>query len=108
MADKAAEHVMDQARDIARLIEIDMRGRRGLRQALEEADSETMIEMRNKWEEAAFLTLLPQTTESLELERQAVALVTKYKAMLMMAPPVKAFFKRLAVFLKWSELEKTL
>lgn len=42
------------------------------------------------------------------LEAEAVALVTKYKAMLMIAPPVKAFFKRLAVFLKWSDLEKAL
>lgn len=46
--------------------------------------------------------------ESEDLQREAVALVKKYKAMLMMAPPVKAFFKRLAVFLKWTELEKAL
>lgn len=108
MADKEAEHVMEQARDIARMIEIDMRGRRGLRQALEQVDAETMIEMRNKWEEYAFLTLLPQTTESLELQRQAVALVKQYGTFLTMAPPVKSFFKRLAVFLKWEKLKEAL
>lgn len=47
-------------------------------------------------------------SENEELERQAVALVKQYGMMLMMAPPVKAFFKRLAVFLKWQNLEKAL
>lgn len=46
--------------------------------------------------------------ENEALQRQAVELVGKYRAMLMMAPPVKAFFKRLAVFLKWKDLEKAL
>lgn len=46
--------------------------------------------------------------ESAELERQAIGLVRQYGMVLMMAPPVKAFFKRLAVFLKWSNLEKAL
>jgi hypothetical protein len=46
--------------------------------------------------------------ESAALERQAVALVKQYGTLLMMAPPVKAFFKRLAVFLKWQTLEKAL
>lgn len=46
--------------------------------------------------------------ENEALQRQAVELVGKYRAMLMMAPPVKAFFKRLAVFLKWEDLEKSL
>jgi hypothetical protein len=47
-------------------------------------------------------------SESEELERQAVALVKQYGMVLMMAPPAKAFFRRLAVFLKWSNLEKAL
>jgi hypothetical protein len=47
-------------------------------------------------------------TESQELERQACALVKKYGMVLAMAPPAKAFFKRLAVFMKWSTLEKIL
>jgi hypothetical protein len=46
--------------------------------------------------------------ESQELERQACALVKQYGMVLAMAPPVKAFFKRLAVFMKWSTLEKSL
>lgn len=46
--------------------------------------------------------------ESEELERQAVALVKQYGTFLMMAPPVKSFFKRLAVFLKWKNLEAAL
>lgn len=46
--------------------------------------------------------------ENEALERQAVALVKQYGTFLMMAPPVKAFFKRLAAFLKWSNLEKAL
>jgi hypothetical protein len=46
--------------------------------------------------------------ESEELERQAVALVKQYGTFLMMAPPVKAFFKRLAAHLNWKNLEKTL
>jgi len=46
--------------------------------------------------------------EGVELETRALDLVGKYRALLMMAPPVKAFFKRLAVFLKWQELEKAL
>lgn len=47
-------------------------------------------------------------SENEALERQAVALVKQYSTLLMMAPPVKAFFKRLAVHLKWNELEKAL
>jgi hypothetical protein len=43
--------------------------------------------------------------ESQELERQACALVKQYGMVLMMAPPVKAFFKRLAEFLGWQELK---
>lgn len=46
--------------------------------------------------------------ESTDLERQAVALVNQYRMVLVVAPPAKAFFKRLAVFLKWSNLEKAL
>lgn len=46
--------------------------------------------------------------ESEELERQAIGLVKQYGMVLMMAPPVKAFFKRLAVFLKWENLAKAL
>ncbi len=44
--------------------------------------------------------------ESQELERQACALVRQYSTLLLMAPPVKAFFKRLAIFLNWKDLEK--
>ena len=47
-------------------------------------------------------------SESEELERVACALVKQYGMVLAMAPPVKAFFKRLAVFMKWSNLEKAL
>lgn len=47
-------------------------------------------------------------TESEELESQAVALVTKYRALLMIYPAVKAFFKRLAIHLKWTKLENAL
>lgn len=43
-----------------------------------------------------------------ELEAEAVELVRRYSAVLMMAPPVKAFFKRLAVYLKWEKLERAL
>ena len=46
--------------------------------------------------------------ENEALERQAVALVKQYSTLLLMAPPVKAFFKRLAVHLNWKELEKSL
>lgn len=41
-----------------------------------------------------------------ELERQAVALIKQYG--LFLPKPVKAFFKRLAVHLKWEILEKAL
>lgn len=47
-------------------------------------------------------------TESEELERVAIALVKQYGMVLAMAPPVKAFFKRLAVYMKWEKLEKAL
>ena len=47
-------------------------------------------------------------SENEALERQAVALCKQYSTLLMMAPPVKAFFKRLAVFLKWKTLESSL
>lgn len=47
-------------------------------------------------------------SESEELERQAVALCKQYSTLLLMAPPVKAFFKRLAVHLKWKQLENSL
>lgn len=46
--------------------------------------------------------------ESAALEAQACALVKQYGMVLMMAPPVKVFFRRLAVFLKWEKLEKAL
>lgn len=45
-------------------------------------------------------------TESEELESQAVALIKQYG--LFLPAPAKAFFKRLAVHLKWSNLEKIL
>ena len=48
------------------------------------------------------------TEESKELERAACALVKQYGMVLAMAPPVKAFFKRLAVYMKWHDLEKAL
>jgi hypothetical protein len=44
--------------------------------------------------------------ESDELERQAVALIKQYG--LFLPKPAKEFFKRLAVYLKWNQLEKTL
>lgn len=44
--------------------------------------------------------------ESEKLEREAVALIKQYGFFL--PAPAKAFFKRLAVHLKWSDLEKTL
>lgn len=47
-------------------------------------------------------------TESEELERAACALVREYRMVLMMAPPVKAFFKRLAEFLGWQNLREAL
>lgn len=47
-------------------------------------------------------------SENDALQREAVELVTRYKSLLMMAPPVKAFFKRLAAFLKWSDLKEAL
>lgn len=50
---------------------------------------------------------LPELERTL-LENQAVSLVKQYGMVLMVAPPVKAFFKRLAVHLKWEKLEKAL
>lgn len=44
--------------------------------------------------------------EADELERQAVALIKQYG--LFLPAPAKAFFKRLAVHLKWATLEKSL
>jgi len=44
--------------------------------------------------------------ESQELEREAVALIRQYG--LFLPKPAKAFFKRLAVHLKWNQLEKSL
>jgi len=46
--------------------------------------------------------------ESEELERQAVALMKQYGKNPFFPASLKVFFKRLAVFLKWKELEKTL
>jgi hypothetical protein len=44
--------------------------------------------------------------ESEQLEREAVALINQYG--LFLPKPAKAFFKRLAVYLKWNQLEKAL
>jgi len=46
--------------------------------------------------------------ENAILQRQAVELVKKYKTIFIMAPTAKVFFKRLAVFLKWTDLEQAL
>ena len=44
--------------------------------------------------------------EAEELEREAVALIKQYGFLL--PKPAKAFFKRLAVHLKWNQLEQAL
>ena len=44
--------------------------------------------------------------ESDELEREAMALIRQYG--LFLPKPAKAFFKRLAVNLKWKKLEEML
>ncbi|MFC4932960.1 hypothetical protein [Massilia sp. GCM10023247] len=46
--------------------------------------------------------------ESEELERQAVALMKQYGKNPFFPPALKVFFRRLAVLLKWNELEKAL
>ena len=44
--------------------------------------------------------------ESEQLEREAITLIRQYG--LFLPKPAKAFFKRLAVYLKWNQLEKSL
>lgn len=46
------------------------------------------------------------TTESQELERQAMALVKQYG--LFMPAPIKEFLKKLATYLQWETLKGTL
>lgn len=86
----------------------DLTDRRGLRQEWEGVGDEVKKEIRLAWKLAILKELNTDENESKALERQAVALVRQYRTLLMMAPPVKAFFKRLAVNLKWNELEEAL
>lgn len=44
--------------------------------------------------------------ESQELEREAIALVKKYRAVLYLNPLLKMFFLRLAAYLNWKDLPK--